>query len=113
MKFLSASSAREDDALLDNAADNIKISIRVLREGGRRDDIEVIPQGGYISIRVLREGGRLDGKSKFAQKDISIRVLREGGRPRSQCPCRRGYRISIRVLREGGRRDALDLIVQP
>ena len=128
MKFLSASSAREDDALLDNAADNIKISIRVLREGGRPDIRRSHRRRSYaISIRVLREGGRHIFFSRCLPAFyISIRVLREGGRPvwgrnsyharenfyprpprgRTTDHLRHGERlqdISIRVLREGGR----------
>ena len=56
MKFLSASSAREDDALLDNAADNIKISIRVLREGGRPfNPVNILHWLKFLSASSARE----------------------------------------------------------
>ena len=127
-KFLSASSAREDDLVrikhIQHRGDFyprpprgrttfftlqldflIAISIRVLREGGRRSarSTAVPACGIFLSASSAREDDEAEREAQRRDRRISIRVLREGGRQHSTDKPFEVNIISIRVLREGGR----------
>ena len=127
-KFLSASSAREDDLVrikhIQHRGDFyprpprgrttfftlqldflIAISIRVLREGGRRSarSTAVPACGIFLSASSAREDDEAEREAQRRDRRISIRVLREGGRQHSTDKPFEVNIISLRVLREGGR----------